>query len=315
MSLVEVAIKIADHPATRVLLPVVADAWQKDHTQKRMELWREAHDRRLALLRQAYNPENIPNAGTTPAPEKQDDLYATGNDYSVGCLVCGRAHLASMAGMLDKASEISTQKGQCDIDCAYYVAAAQREVVNLLNYDWTPEQIAATPPDAQAVLHKWLPSLREAQSTLFVGPESSARLNLAKASGALEEAGRFARSGGVNHPEAQMRIADAEQWLTTTERAEWSPERRQAMDPAIRHIVDANLAPFRSQRQFLLNGIQTPEDLDRIAADVGIVNAKIQGIILQQLTPDQVQTMAQELQSMRDGFRADAARIGGEHTA
>lgn len=307
MSLIDIAIEVVDHPLSRQLLPLALQSFQKDRTERRIQLHREAQERQIALLREAYGE---PQADPTPAHSKADDVYSQENRYDTGCVVCGKAHLAATAGMLERAAKLSAEKGQCDIDCAYYVAAAQREVVNLIDYDWTPDQIAATPPKDQAALTKWLPALNEAQDRMFVGTESNARLNLARAAGALEEAGRFARSSGVDHPEAQKRIADAEAWLATTERAEWSPERRAQMDPAIRPIVDANLPKFRKQRQFLLNGIQSPEDLDRVAADVGVLNAQIQGVALQQLTAEQVQAMAHSMDTIRRGFRADVTGGG-----
>lgn len=304
MSLIDIAIEVVDHPLSQRLFPLALQSFQKDRTDRRIQLYREAQEQQIRLLHEVYSDATP----TTDPHTKADDVYSAGNRYDTGCVVCGKAHLAATAGMLDRAAQMSAAKGQCDIDCAYYVAAAQREVVNLLDYDWTPEQIAATPPQDQAALNKWLPALREAQDRMFVGTEMVARHNLARAAGALEEAGRFARSSGVDHPEAQKRITDAEEWLAATERAEWSPERRGQMDPAIRPIVDENLPKFRKQRQFLLNGIQSPEDLDRVAADVGVLNAQIQGVALQQLTADQVQDMARSMDTIRRGFRADVTR-------
>jgi len=323
MPLVDVFVQIIEHPLTQRLAPYALDWLEGDRVAKRRALYQETIDREMALLRArqeaglaAITLGGVATVTAAPAPARApmpNDIY-TGSRYDTGCLVCGKAHLAATAGMLRRAADISQQQGTCDVDCAYYVAAAQREVVNLLTYDWTEEQIAATPPQDQAVLRKWKPALESAQVTLFTGEEATARLNLARAAGALEEAGRFARASGVQHPEAQKRIADAEQWLAATERAEWSPERRTQMSPPVRRVVDQALPAFREQRQFLLNGIQTPEDLDQVAAAVGTLNAQLQAVTLQQLTPEQVQQMAATLQQVRDGFRADvvATSTGGE---
>lgn len=319
MSLIDVFIEVAQHPLAQRLAPYVLNSVDDNTQQRRLDLYREDTDRQIELLRVMASSGSLETVAvqetdTNRSTEKSDDLYSRDNRYDTGCVVCGKAHLAATVGMLDRAAQLSQERGSCDADCAYYLAAAQREVVNLLEHDWTPEQVAATPPEDRAVLEKWLPALYEAQNTIFLGTESPARVNLAKAAGALEEAGRFARSSGVDHPEAQKRIADAEKWLATTERAEWSPERRTVMDPAVRTVVDQNLPKFRAQRQFLLNGIQSPEDLDRVAGEVGVLNAQIQGVALRQLTPDQVQTMAGSLGSIRQQFRQDLdAQRGREH--
>lgn len=311
MSLVDVIIQLVDHPLAKQLTPIALDVWDDQTDKRRLQLRRAALDAEVATLSASWSavsrtpsdPPQSPIAGG-----KTDDLYSAENKYDTGCAVCGKAHLAATAGMLDRAAKIAQTAGSCDDDCTYYVAAAQREIVNLTGYDWTERQIQATSPSEQAVLRQWTPAVETMQSTLFVGTESVARENLAKASGALEEAGRFARASGVQHPEAQLRIADAEALLAETERAEWSPERRQTMDSATRAVVDANLPKFRKQRQFLLNGIATPDDLDRVAAEVGGLNAQLQALAVKQLTPSQVQAMADHARHVRMGFREDLAQ-------
>jgi hypothetical protein len=128
-------------------------------------------------------------------------------------------------------------------------------MVNLINYDWTPEQIAKTSPEDQAILSKWMPAVSKATRTMFDGEESQARINLASAAGALEEAGRFARTSGMDHPEAQKRMADAEQWegadqAFTEEASDWwhlghgpHPSLRQAYfedNPEVFDVFDQN---------------------------------------------------------------------------
>ena len=320
MSLVDVIIQVLDHPAAQFVTPLVAKQLELGQRRTLLRIQTEEWEAQKAVLanRSAWGPgvaEGVVGgavAATVATPDpptaataKADDLYSRNNRYDTGCAVCGKAHLAATAGMIDRANALAHERGQCDADCIYYLAAAQREVVNLTGYDWTPALIAQTPPGEQAVLHRWLPAVEQLQSTLFAGPEATARQNLAKAAGALEEAGRFARASGVDHPEAQQRIADAEALLAETERGEWSPERRQTMDPAMRHLVDQALPAFRRQRQFLLNGLETPEDLDRVAAEVGTLNAQMQTLALAQWSPDQIQSVTQQAQAVRQGFRQD----------
>ena len=310
MSLIDVVIEVIQHPATQQLSPLVRAMLLDEQEQRRIEIQRTTLDKWQAINAGSSTlTESVAvGAGSAavaaaPAPAKQDDLYAVGNRYDVGCAVCGKAHLAATAGMMDRAAQLAQERGTCDADCGYYLSAAQREVVNLIGYDWTPEAIAATPDGERQLLAQWAPQVDQLQGTLFQGPEAQARMNLAKAAGALEEAGRFARADGVNHPEAQQRMADAEAWLAETERGEWSPERRQQMDAQTQAIVDQALPAFRKQRQFLINGIESPADLDRVAAEVGTLNAQLQGLAWNQLTPGQIQGMAAQTQQIRQGFR------------
>ncbi len=310
MSLIDVLIQVADHPATQKLAPMVRTVLIDQQQQRQVAIQRETLDKWQAMntASPSVTETDVAETGSvivaaSPDPAKQDDLYAVGNRYDVGCAVCGKAHLAATAGMMDRAAQLAQERGACDADCGYYLSAAQREVVNLIGYDWTPEAITATPEGERQLLTQWAPHVDQLQGTLFQGPEAQARMNLAKAAGALEEAGRFARADGVNHPEAQQRIADAEAWLAETERGEWSPERRQQMDGPTRDVVDQALPAFRKQRQFLINGIESPEDLDRVAAEVGTLNARLQGIAWSQLTPDQIQHMSDQTQQIRQGFR------------
>ena len=69
--------------------------------------------------------------------------------------------------------------------------------------------------------------------------------------------------------------------------------------------MDQALPAFRKQRQFLINGIQNPEDLDRVAAEVGTLNKQLQAVAVQTLTPDQIAAMAEQVRTVREGFRAD----------
>lgn len=303
MSLLEVVVTILDHPLTDRLIPVAQQWVTANGDSQKQSVESERYTRISEVLDRA--------AGSSHPDAKADDLYRASNQYDTGCAVCGKAHLAATSGMMDRADALSHERGQCDDDCGYYVAAAQREVVNLVGYDWTDEAIAATPDQERIILERWSPQVTALHPILFAGPESQSRINLAKAAGALEEAGRFARADGIQHPEAQRRITDAEAWLAETERGEWSPERRQQMDPNIRAVVDHALPAFRKQRQFLLNGLQSPEDLDRVAAEVGTLNAQMQSVTIRELTPDQIHAMADATRQVRKGFRDDLDRSKG----
>lgn len=316
MSLIDVVINVLDHPVVPRLAPLAQSWFQQQGAAQTRDMDDQAHSQIIKVMETASGATvvdaEVRTTTSTQAPiTKNDDLYTADNRYDTGCAVCGKAHLAATAGMMDRAAALAQERDTCDADCTYYVAAAQREVVNLTGYDWTPDLIAKTSEHERAVLEKWSPEVDKLQPVLFQGPEMQSRINLAKAAGALEEAGRFARADGVNHPEAQRRIADAEALLAETERGEWSPERRQRMDATTRSIVDPALPAFRRQRQFLLNGIESPEDLDRVAAEVGTLNAQMQTVAVAQLTPEQIQEMASATQQVRQGFRQDLQSTKG----
>jgi len=291
MPLLDYVVTLGRHP----LVWGLVEEWVR--SQSRQAAWEAL--RAWQQTRPVFTQMAAPTGGPAPA----DDLYAQ-QQWDTGCVVCGRAHLAAAAATLDRAAALAQDRGRCDADCGYYVTVAQREIANLLEWDWTEAQIVATPDPDQATLRAVKPDVERLRDTLFAGDAGAARLNLTLAAGALEEAGRFARAGGVAHPEAQARIARAEALLTATERAEFAPERVATYDPAVQDAIHAIQPAFRSQRQFLLNGLQTPEDLDRVAAAVGAANTRLNQAVLARTPPDQVAAWADHARAIRTRFRA-----------
>jgi len=78
--------------------------------------------------------------------------YAPEMDVSVGCVPCGRAHLAAVQTTLEKAAEAATTAPLTDPAVRNRLAFAQEELAALLGYDWTPEKVAANPPAERAAL-------------------------------------------------------------------------------------------------------------------------------------------------------------------
>ena len=157
MSLVDVIIQVLDHPAAQFVTPLVAKQLELGQRRTLLRIQTEEWEAQKAVLANlsALGPgvaEGMVGgavAATVATPDpptaataKADDLYSRENRYDTGCAVCGKAHLAATAGMIDRANALAHERGTCDADCIYYLAAAQREVVNLTGYDWTPALIA-----------------------------------------------------------------------------------------------------------------------------------------------------------------------------
>lgn len=88
-------------------------------------------------------------------------------------------------------------------------------------------------------------------------------------SGTLDEALRFVREDGLQHPEAKMRLEDAEklaQELLDAERYALSPAKTVSWPEADRKTAEAVLPYLRRARQALLNRLTSPEGVAEAAA-------------------------------------------------
>ena len=83
-------------------------------------------------------------------------------------------------------------------------------------------------------------------------------------SGGLAEAIRFAREGGIEHPEVIERIADAEMELNTFERWDGAPERVARLSPEEKPLMDDMLTASRKLRH-LISDITDIDNLEQSA--------------------------------------------------
>lgn len=107
----------------------------------------------------------------------------------------------------------------------------------------------APPPAARAV-----PAIRDA---------------LARVAADYKEALRFARADGMDHPEVQDRLQDAELHIAEVERYWMAPERLAGVPKRAQPVVDALATQFRTFRQAALNGTTTVEALAERAGEAG----------------------------------------------
>lgn len=85
-------------------------------------------------------------------------------------------------------------------------------------------------------------------------------------SGALAEAMRFARDGGIEHPEVLTRIAHAEDELNVFEREDGTPEKIVALPPEEKALMDEMLVASRQLRH-RLSGVTDIQSLEKAAAE------------------------------------------------
>lgn len=108
--------------------------------------------------------------------------------------------------------------------------------------------------------------------------------------GELAEAIRFAREGGVVHPEVMFRISDAEDQLNALERIDGAPAKVQKLPADEKALMNEMIAASREMRH-LLKDIATVEDLEHLAAHAQDQRAKYRTKLFElqmsRLTPEQ----------------------------
>jgi hypothetical protein len=92
--------------------------------------------------------------------------YAPDMEVSVGCLPCGRAHLAGTVGAMKDVAAKAVERGMGDPEVQAGILAAQKELVALWQDDWTEEKVQASPEADRAIMEEAIPRLRAAQARL-----------------------------------------------------------------------------------------------------------------------------------------------------
>ncbi|XEC94690.1 hypothetical protein AB6A23_25955 [Paenibacillus tarimensis] len=223
---------------------------------------------------------------SSPEPTKPYSQYAPDMHVSVGCIPCTRAHLSAVSAAL-KAGDAET---------------AREEISALLEYDLTPEKLAATPEKDREVLAKYAEGISSIQQKLAQPvPELTA------IAASLKEAMRFARADGIEHPEVQIRLERSEEHVNGLERIRFAPEKLLRLDPDMREEIKLVLPEIREARHKLLNGIATTDDLEFVSARFAEISRNINGEPEAQILK-LVQVEAAELNSQ---FRRDVLNAWG----
>lgn len=223
-----------------------------------------------------------------------------------GCLPCGRAHLGATQAGLERAADIARERGMDDPEVRARVATVAEELDALLDYDWTPERIAKSPPEHRAALDRYTPEVKSLYGIVTPpGPAGSLRT----VSKDLKEALRFAREDGVGHSEAQARISRAEATIDDLERYQLAPERVDELPPEEAAWWEDNLKNIRRLRQSLHNDAKTPEKLHEVAAGFGRLTTEAYAPWLRRQDPDKLTSLAQYASDLRLRFKAETDNL------
>lgn len=267
---------------------------RKRHKEQQ-DLMREKHESDRQILLDIYGKvdkigdrldgtiEATVTGEATEAGATVYSRYAPDMDVSVGCVPCTRAHLATVSAAL--------QEGQA--------AAAREEIVALLEYDLTPQKLAATPERDREVLRRYAGKMQDLRAQL-AGPVPDSTV----AAASLKEALRFAREDGMDHPEVQIRVQRTEEAINALERVKLAPEQLAKLPPDQAKAAKAALPALRKARQDLLNHAQTADDLEAVTARIATLD--------QQLNPpppeETLEQLAEQAKTLNSEFRRDVMK-------
>lgn len=240
-----------------------------------------------------------------PAPSRylaSEGAREDPNGIEEGCVPCALGHDGAGQGMLERAAEEAEREGRCGPACQAWYVPATREYLALLRHDLTPPRIAQTPPEQRPVLQAHVAEVAVFKDALVSAadpdPERRAvREAIVGADASIIEATRFTGSGDpVDHPLVQRRLHSAEPDLLAGERG-----RMGTPPPEVKAKVRAN-------RQDLLNRMQTPADLARVAAAAEEIDVAVMAPAVQGLSPADVRAAAARAAALRQGFKQGLAQ-------
>lgn len=125
-----------------------------------------------------------------------------------------------------------------------------------------------------------------------------ARAHLSTIAGTLKEALRFAREGGIMHPEVQSRLQTAEEDVTVIERHDWTPEKILRSPKEEQELMRGFIQRLRELRQRIIT-IDSVEDLEETAARAGelATDLRLAVLKLKGIDPGRVIDLAQKVQA------------------
>ena len=119
---------------------------------------------------------------------------------------------------------------------------------------------------------------RQKSTTTEVATLSTLRDQVSSISGGLDEALRFARENGMQHPEAKQRLEDARMAVLELERYELMPQR--AGSPEDKRVAQALSPKVRKLRQKILNRMWSVEDLSEASSAAGELTTALQTAVM-----------------------------------
>lgn len=201
-------------------------------------------------------------------------------------------------------------------DTTLYVVTTDGKVFRLLANGATIEMATAETvnPEREPSTVKRTASERKPQPSIYQGTSQLSAAGKAcipcgndhfsTVAGQLGESMRFAREGDITHPEVLSRIAHAEDELNAFEREDGASEKVAKLPPAEKAIMDEMLVASRKLRH-ALSDIKDVAGLEKAAAEAQQVRvafrAKLFGLQLQRLSPEQVKRIAERMAQQSKG--------------
>lgn len=133
------------------------------------------------------------------------------------------------------------------------------------------ELVEETPAEEPAELEPVSAEIKPTEEDVSTSCIACSRSHLTTAAGALEESMRFAREGGITHPEVIRRLDTAEKEITIMERIDLSPESILRSRPEEQQLARDFLPKIRKIRQDI-GGIRSVTDLENLAAQASVLS-------------------------------------------
>lgn len=139
---------------------------------------------------------------------------------------------------------------------------------------------------------------------------SCSRSHLSTVSGALGESLRFAREGGVEHPEVQRRIMLSEDEINIMERIDLAPDALANSPEEERTLAEEYLPRIRKLRQDL-GQISSVEKLEHVATDASLLSQefRLRHLQLQGVDLNPVMELAKQVQRGEIGIEEAKAKL------
>ena len=122
------------------------------------------------------NPEtnSVATAGKTPSLFGKAEKAWNEGDIKNSCLGCARAHLIGVYGSLEEALRFARREGVYCKEVQDRLLFAEKEIVNLERFDWSPENIHNAPKEEKTILNRFLPWVRELRQQIVAVDKTEA---------------------------------------------------------------------------------------------------------------------------------------------
>lgn len=113
------------------------------------------------------NPLNQGGETALDLRERMKDLYAN-FDPSTSCVLCTRAHLATVSASLKEAIRFARSNGIEDENVSARLNTAEEEINVLERFDLSPEQVENSPPEDKQLIQEFQPKIRRLRQNIVM---------------------------------------------------------------------------------------------------------------------------------------------------